>query len=201
MPSPELKKYFAKDRKTWRKWLEKNHGKSPGVWLIYLKKTSGKKRLEYNDAVEEALCFGWIDSTTRPIDNERYMQRFTPRRPRSEWSGLNKERIDRMMAQGFMMGPGLEKIDLAKKNGTWESFDKIYSPVDQLQIPGDLEKAFSKKKKAKENFQNFPVFTKRQFLYWITSAKREETRKARIKQSILMCAAKKRPGAGGFKLD
>lgn len=201
MTSPELKKYFAKDRKTWRRWLEKNHSTSPGVWLIYLKKTSGKKRLEYNDAVEEALCFGWIDSTARPIDNEKYMQRFTPRKPGSGWSGLNKKRIERMMAQDLMADAGLEKIDQAKKNGSWESFDKIYEPIDKIQIPDDLEKAFSKNKRAKENFQNFAPFTKRQFLYWITSAKREETRKARIKQSLLMCVANKRPGVKGFKLD
>jgi uncharacterized protein YdeI (YjbR/CyaY-like superfamily) len=200
MPVTELKRFYAKDRKAWRKWLEKNHAKSPGIWLIYYKKTSGKKRLEYNDAVEEALCFGWIDSTARPLDDEKYMQRFTPRKSKSGWSHLNKKRIERMSEQGLMMAAGLEKIEIAKRNGSWESLDKIYAPVDQLQIPGDLEKAFSKNKKAKINFENFPVFTRRQFLYWINSAKRDETRKARVKHAALMCTANKKPSINGFKL-
>ena len=200
MPLSELKTFFAGDRRAWRKWLEKNHAKSSGVWLIYYKKTSGKKRLEYQDAVEEALCFGWIDSTSRPLDEEKYMQRFTPRKPKSGWSNLNKQRIERMIEQGFMTTAGLEKIEMAKKNGSWESLDKIYAPVEQLEIPDDLAKAFSKNKKAKANFENFPAFTRRQFLYWIHSAKRDETRKTRVKHAMLMCAANKKPGVKGFKL-
>jgi uncharacterized protein YdeI (YjbR/CyaY-like superfamily) len=199
MPSPELKNYYARDRKAWRKWLEKNHAKSSGIWLIYNKRSSGKRRLEYNDAVEEALCFGWIDSTIRPLDDEKYMQRFTPRKPKSGWSGLNKQRVQRMIEQGLMTPSGLEKIETAKKNGSWESLDKIYAPIDQLQIPDELAKAFSRNKKAKNNFDNFPAFTRRQFLYWINAAKRDETRKARIKQAVLMCTANKKPGVKGFK--
>ena len=190
MPSSELKSFFARDRKAWRKWLEKNHVASSGIWLIYFKKTSGKKRLEYNDAVEEALCFGWIDSTTRPIDEEKYMQRFTPRKSKSGWSAINKQRIEKMISQDLMIAAGIEKIEMAKKDGSWESLDKIYAPIDLLHIPEDLAKLFSKNKKAKINFENFPPFTKRQFLYWINAAKREETRKARIKQAVLMCACK-----------
>src|SRR6266498_5711606 len=121
VPSSKLKSFYAKDRKAWRNWLEKNHSKSPGIWLIYYKKSTGKTRLEYSDAVEEALCFGWIDSTSRPIDDEKYMQRFTPRKPKSGWSGLNKKRIQRMIEQGLMTSAGFEKIELAKKNGSWES--------------------------------------------------------------------------------
>jgi len=97
MVSPELKTVYARDRKAWRNWLQKNHSKSAGVWLIYYKKSSGNPRLEYNDAVEEALCFGWIDSTIRPIDEKKYMQRFTPRKPKSGWSALNKHRVEKMI--------------------------------------------------------------------------------------------------------
>ncbi|MFI5187730.1 MAG: YdeI family protein [Chitinophagales bacterium] len=200
MPAIELKSFYAKDRKAWREWLEKNHVKSPGIWLIYYKKTSGKKRLEYNDAVEEALCFGWIDSTTRPLNEEKYLQRFTPRKPKSGWSKLNKQRIERMMEQDLMTKAGLEIIEIAKKNESWESLDKIYAPIEHLLIPDDLARAFSKNKKARINFENFPVFTRRQFLYWINSAKRDETRKARVKLAVLMCAANKKPGIKGFKL-
>lgn len=200
MPSIELKTYYARDRKAWRKWLEKNHAKSPGAWLIYYKKSSGKSRVLYNEAVEEALCFGWIDSTMRPLDEERFMQRFTPRKPKSGWSGLNKQRVEKMMAAGLMTAAGLEKIELAKKNGSWVSLDKVYAPVDQLQIPVELKNAFSKNTKANTNFNNFPVFARRQFLYWISTAKRPETKKARVKQAILMCQANKKPGINGFKL-
>ena len=168
----ELKTFYAKDRKGWRKWLEKNHERSSGIWLIYYKKSSGKSRVRYDDAVEEALCFGWIDSTIRSIDEEKFMQHFTPRKPKSGWSSLNKKRIEKVIAEGLMTKAGLEKIEAAKKDGSWESLDKIYAPADQLSIPDDLEKAFAKNKKAKINFENFPVFTHRQFLHWIDSAKR-----------------------------
>ncbi len=200
MPEEKFKTYYPKNRRAWRKWLEKNHLRSNGIWLIYYKKSSGIPRLEYNDAIEEALCFGWIDSTTRPLDENRYMQRFTPRRRKSGWSGPNKKRIERLMEQGLMMKAGLEKIDAAKKDGSWESLDKIYAAPKQLEIPEDLGKAFSKSMKAKKNFENFASFTRRQFLYWINSAKRPETRKARIKHVLLMCAANKKPGINGFKL-
>ena len=192
----ELRSFHAKDRNAWRKWLEKNHIASPGVWLIYYKKSSGKIRLEYNDAVEEALCFGWIDSTSRPIDEEKYMQRFTPRKPKSGWSGLNKKRIEKLKAEGSMTKAGLEKIEAAIKDGSWNSLDHI----DAVQLPEDLQKALSKNKKAKDNFENFPLFTKKQFLYRINSAKRPATRKVRIKLTVKMAAANKKPTIEGFKL-
>jgi len=123
MASSELKSFYARDRKAWRNWLQKNHSSSDGVWLIYYKKSSGYRRLEYNDAVEEALCFGWIDSTARPIDHERYTQRFTPRKPKSGWSALNKRRIEKMIEQELMTQAGLDRIEEAKKSGAWEHLD------------------------------------------------------------------------------
>ena len=194
--SSQLKSYYAKDRKAWRKWLEKNHATSDGVWLIYDKKASGKKRLEYSDAVEEALCFGWIDSTLRPLDDERYMQRFTPRKPNSGWSALNKQRIEKMIDQDLMAKAGLEKIEEAKRKGAWEKLDHI----EALKLPEDFEKALEKNKKAKTNFENFPQFTKKQFLYRINSARRPETRKERIMLLVKMAAANKKPSVEGFKL-
>ena len=194
--SSQLKSYYAKDRKAWRKLLEKNHATSDGVWLIYDKKASGKKRLEYSDAVEEALCFGWIDSTLRPLDDEKYMQRFTPRKSNSGWSALNKQRIEKMIDQDLMAKAGLEKIEEAKRNGAWEKLDHI----EALKLPEDFEKALSKNKKAKTNFENFPQFTKKQFLYRINSARRPETRKERIKLLVKMAAANKKPSVEGFKL-
>jgi uncharacterized protein YdeI (YjbR/CyaY-like superfamily) len=196
MASSELKTFYARDRKAWRNWLQKNHSKSQGVWLIYYKKSSGKERLDYGDAVEEALCFGWIDSTARPIDDERYMQRFTPRKPKSGWSALNKRRIEKMIEQNLVTRAGLEKMEEAKKSGAWERLDHI----EALQLPEDFEKALAKNKKAKSNFEKFPQFTKKQFLYRINSAKRPETRNERIKLLVKMAAANKKPSIEGFKL-
>jgi len=195
-PKADYKTTHPKTRSQWRKWLEKNHAKSPGTWLIYYKKSTGKAKLVYNDAVEEALCFGWIDSTLRPLDDECFMQRYTPRKPKSGWSGLNKKRIEKMIAEGLMTKAGLEKIEIAKKDGTWESLDHI----DAIQLPEDFEKALSKNKKAKVNFKNFPQFTKKQFLYHINSAKTEATRKKRIILCVKMSAANKKPSVAGFKL-
>jgi len=192
----DYKSFHPKTRKGWRKWLEKNHAKSPGIWLIYYKKSSGKAKLVYNDAVEEALGFGWIDSTMRPLDDERFMQRFTPRKPKSGWSGLNKKRIEKMIAEGLMTKAGLKKIEEAKKDGSWESLDHI----DAILLPGDFEEALSKNKKAKINFENFPQFTKKRFLYRINSAKTDATRKERIILCVKMAAANKKPGIEGFKL-
>src|ERR1044071_7571701 len=117
--------FYAKDRKTWRKWLAKNHKLLPGIWLIYYKKDSGKSRVPYAEAVEEALCYGWIDSTQRPLDEESYMQLFMPRKPKSGWSKLNKERVQRLIEEGQMTPAGLEKIELAKQNGSWNKLDGI----------------------------------------------------------------------------
>ncbi len=190
------KSFHPKTRKQWRQWLGKNHTKSPGIWLIYNKKSTGKAKLIYNDAVEEALCFGWIDSTLRPLDDERFMQRFTPRKPKSGWSGLNKKRIEKMIAERLMTKAGLEKIEAAKKDGSWASMDHI----DAIQLPKDFEKALSKNKKAKINFEKFPPFAKKQFLYRINSAKTETTRKERITLCVKMAAANKKPSIQGFKL-
>ena len=192
----DYKTTHPKTRSQWRKWLEKNHSASPGVWLIYYKKESGKRKFDYADAVEEALCFGWIDSTSRSMDDDRYMQRFTPRKAKSGWSGLNKKRIEKMIAEGLMTKAGLEKIEAAKKDGSWKSLDHI----DAIEPPEDFEKALSKNKRAKINFQNFPPFTKKQFLYRINSAKTEATRKERIILCVKMAAANKKPSVEGFKL-
>ena len=192
----DYKSTHPKTRSAWRKWLEKNHSTSPGVWLIYYKRSTGKAKLIYNDAVEEALCFGWIDSTMRPLDAERFMQRFTPRKPKSGWSGLNKKRIAKMIAEGLMTKAGLKKIEEAKKDGSWESLDHI----DAIQLPEDFEKALSKNKKARINFEKFPQFTKKQFLYRINSAKTDVTRKQRIILCVKMAEANKKPSIEGFKL-
>ena len=133
----ELPRVRPKSRKAWRDWLVKNHAASTGVWLVYAKKHSRLPSLTYNDAVEEALCFGWIDSKVNPIDDDFYMQIFTPRKPKSGWSALNKTRVERLLAAGLMTPAGLAVIKAAKNSGTWDA----RKHVEDLIVPPDLEKA------------------------------------------------------------
>ena len=196
----QYKTTHPKTRSQWRKWLEKNHSTSPGVWLIYYKKDSGKRKLDYADAVEEALCFGWIDSLPRKIDNERSALKFTPRKPKSVWSKLNKQRIEKLIGQKLMTIAGLTAIERAKRNGSWNILNASDFHTDNNSMPKDLEKALSKNKKALTNFRAFPAGYRKRFLFWIDSAKRSETKAARVKQTILMAAANKKPGPQGFKL-
>jgi uncharacterized protein YdeI (YjbR/CyaY-like superfamily) len=162
--------YYAKDRKAWRKWLEKNHASSSGVWLVYYKKNSGKTRVSYTDAVEEALCFGWIDSTLNPIDADSYMQLFTPRKQKSGWSKLNKDRVEKLVEQGLMTSAGLEKIEAAKHHGTWSKLDG----VESFTIPPELKRAFTANKKAKKFFDTLSKTNKKYILYYINGAKRAD---------------------------
>jgi len=172
--------FYAKDRKAWRKWLEKNHLTSTGVWLIYYKKDSGKTRVPYSDAVEEALCFGWIDSTLNPFDEDSYMQLFTPRKHKSGWSKLNKERVAKLTEQGLMAPAGLEKIEMAKHHGTWNKLDHIES----FTVPPALEKAFAANPKARAFFDTLSKTNKKYILYYISGVKKEESKAQRIADII-----------------
>ena len=175
-----FKQFYAKDRQTWRKWLAKNHNSSPGIWLVYYKKDSGKTRVAYADAVEEALCFGWIDATVRPGDNDHYIQLFTPRKPKSGWSQINKGRIERLINEGLMTDAGQVKIDEAKKNGTWAKLDA----VESMTIPPELEKEFKKSKKVKSFFDSLSKTGKKMVLYRLNAAKRPETKAKRMAEFI-----------------
>lgn len=169
-----------KSRAEWRKWLEENHTRNEGVWLIMYKKGTGKPRVDYAEAVEEALCFGWIDSKGNKLDDERSMLWMAPRKPITGWSKLNKERIEKLIKSGLMTSAGLAKINAAKKDGTWNALDAI----EALEIPPDLAKAFSKNKTAREYFDAFPRSVKRGILEWIASAKKPETRANRIEETV-----------------
>ncbi len=199
MPAPDYKATHPKNRKQWREWLEKNHQTSPGVWFTYFKKETGKPRVSYAEAVEEALCFGWIDSLPRKLDEERTMLKFTPRKPKSVWSQLNKTRIEKLINDKLMMPAGAASIAIAKQNDSWDTLTASDTAAATNQLPDDLNKLFSKNKKAKENFQQFSFSIRKQFLAWIDSAKRPETRLQRLKQTVLMAAANRKPGLTGFK--
>jgi uncharacterized protein YdeI (YjbR/CyaY-like superfamily) len=174
-----------RDRQAWRAWLEREHAKSPGIWMIYYKKGSGKQSVDYNDAVEEALCFGWIDTTVRSLDAERYLQLFMPRKTKSAWSKSNKERVERLIAQKLMAPAGLDKIDAAKRDGSWTTFDS----VEALTIPPDFKKALAANKKARDNFRAFTDGKKKALLYLIHGAKLPETRRKRILKAVALAAA------------
>ncbi len=172
----DLRTFYPRDRKPWRQWLQKYHAKEPGVWLIYYKKNSGKSGISYNDAVEEAICFGWIDSIVKPIDEEKYMQKFTPRKVKSVWSALNKKRVEHLIVQNLMAPAGLAIIDLGKQNGSWTKLDH----VENFVIPADLKKLLAKNKKVSKYFEGLAKSVKKQWLYRLGNAKLAETRANRI---------------------
>jgi len=192
-PDNQLETFHARDRKQWREWLEKNHHTSLGVWLIYYKVKSGKPSIRYSEAVKEALCFGWIDSKVKSLDKERYMQIFTPRKPKSVWSKLNKQYIQELIEQGLMTPSGLEKIEAAKQDCSWHKLDAI----EELIIPADLKQALEANQTANRYFEALSNSFKKNILFWIESAKRPETRLRRIEQTISSAVQNKNPLARG----
>ena len=190
MTKTEFKTLYVKDRKTWRAWFSKNHARQKEIWLVFYKKHTGKPTISYEDAVQEALCFGWIDSIVRKIDEERYMQLFTPRKIGSNWSDLNKRRVKKLIEQGIMTEAGLRKIEEAKKNGSWRNLDA----VEKLKVPPDLRKALSSNSKAQKNFEGLSPSRKKQFLWWIESAKTEVTRAKRIAETVKLLVENRMPG-------
>ncbi len=175
-------------REDWRAWLEQNHARQQGVWLVTYKKATGKPRVDYDAAVEEALCFGWVDSLPRKLDAARSLLYFAPRKPGSGWSRLNKERAARLIAQNRMAPAGLAKIEAAKQDGSWASLDA----VEALEIPPDLSEALAACPPAATYFDAFPRSARRGILEWIAAAKRPETRQKRIAETARLAAQNQR---------
>ncbi len=184
----DLASVQPRSRKAWRTWLEKNHASSSGIWLVYAKKHTGIPSLSYDDAVEEALCFGWIDSLLHPIDDNLYKQIFTPRKEKSLWSALNRKRVERLAAGGLMTAAGIKLIDLAKKSGTWEA----HAPSETLTIPAELKKALNANASAKKNWPTYTESQRKMFLYMVNGAKRPETRAKRVARVIEIVSKKMR---------
>lgn len=172
---------YVKNRVEWRKWLEVNHSMVQGIWLIYYKKPSGKPRIPYYEAVEEALCFGWIDSKIKRVNDDYYMQWFTPRRPGSRWSKLNMTRVRKLINEGLMKSAGLAAFE--ETNRKPELIYDIKS-VNNLPVPDDLMEALKNNIAAYNNFTNFTPASRKLYLLWLTSAKRAETRQSRIKMIV-----------------
>lgn len=180
-------------REEWRSWLERNHAESPGVWLAVGKKGNPVTTLTYDAVVEEALAFGWIDSTVRKLDEHRFRQLLTPRKPGSTWARSNKERIERLTAQGRMTPAGLSLVEAAKDDGSWTLLDDI----DSLVVPEDLQASLAENPIAESHFSAFPDSSKRMALYWISTAKRPGTRAKRIAEVVRMSAENRRMNSPG----
>lgn len=179
----ESKAFHPKSRSEWRIWLEQNHQSEKSVTLIVARKGSKLPGVSYGEAVEEALCFGWIDTTGNRKDTESFYLRFARRNPKGYWSRSNRERAERLLKQGLMTKAGQDMIDLAKRTGTWMALEKMQS----LEIPADLQELFDQNRKAFDNFQAFPPSSRRMILFWISGAKRPETRQRRIEATVV-CA-------------
>jgi len=175
--------------KDWRRWLTKNHQLKQSVWLIYFKRKATRANITYNDAVDEALCFGWIDSTRYSLDEERFRQFFCRRKPRSGWSKINKARIERLIEDGRMTPAGYAAIEAAKKNGTW----KILDEVEKLTIPKDLSSAFKTQPGSRKYFMGLSRSAKKMMLQWVVFAKRPETRAKRISEIVEQAAQGMKP--------
>jgi uncharacterized protein YdeI (YjbR/CyaY-like superfamily) len=178
----------ADTRKAWRAWLQKNHSQKDGVWLVLWKKASGRVELTYDEAVREALCFGWIDSKPNKLDAQRSLLWFAPRKPGAGWSRLNKMRIEQLMAARRMAPAGMARVEAAKADGSWNALDAI----EDLEVPDDLGQALSQLPASVAFFDAFPRSAKRGILEWIANAKTPETRTKRIPETARLAAVNER---------
>jgi uncharacterized protein YdeI (YjbR/CyaY-like superfamily) len=177
--------FYPTNREEWRLWLKNNHSSLTSVWVIFYKKNAQLPTISWSEAVDEALCFGWIDSTKKTIDKERYIQYFSRRKPNSIWSKINKEKVAKLIQNDLMTKAGFDSIEIAKQNGSWTIMDD----VEKLIIPNDLKKELESNPNSKEYFWSLSKSKRKEMLAWIVLAKRTETREKRIKE-IAECANK-----------
>lgn len=170
----------------WRAWLKRNHARTEGIWLVSYKKHVAEKHLSWDTIVEEALCFGWIDSTARALDADRRMLYLRPRKAKSVWSRINKARVEELIRQKRMAAPGMRAIELAKANGSWNAIDH----VEALTMPEDLNAALARNTTARRHFEAFPPGSRKIILHWISNAKAPATRSKRIRETVALAAKK-----------
>lgn len=185
----EIETFYPRSQAEWRDWLEANYIAKQSVWVIFYKKKTKIPSLVWSDAVDEAICFGWIDSKIKPIDDEKFMQFFSKRKPKSVWSKVNKAKVERLTAAGLMKEAGFKAIEIAKQNGSWTILDE----AEEIIFPEDLQKGLQAIPNAYENFQAFSKSAKRNILQWLQLAKRAETRQKRINEIIELAAINKKP--------
>ncbi len=185
----EIETYYPTSKQAWRNWLLKYHDEKDAVWVVFYKKKAGKPTLTWSDAVDEALCFGWIDSIKRKLDEERSIQYFSKRKATSTWSKINKVKVEKLIEVNLMTPAGLRCIDIAKQNGMWELLDS----VEELIIPEDLEAALLEKENAMDYFLSLSKSIRKGLLQWIVMAKRQETRNKRIVEIAELADKKMKP--------
>jgi uncharacterized protein YdeI (YjbR/CyaY-like superfamily) len=173
----------------WRKWIAQNHAKSNGVWLRFFKKDSGEKTVTYSEALEEALCYGWIDGQAKKYDAESYIQKFTPRRPKSIWSKKNTEKAERLIEEGKMKKAGMLQVELAKADGRWK---QAYDSPKNMTVPEDFLQQLSKNKKAKAFFDGLNKANLYAIAWRLQTAKKPETREKRLKEILVMMSEGKK---------
>jgi len=184
MPKPtELPTLPFESKKKFADWLAMNHDKSAGLWLKIAKKATGISTVTYAEALDVALCYGWIDGQKGSFDDKYFLQKFTPRRPRSIWSKINTEKVERLIASGEMKPSGLKAVEAAKQDGRW---DAAYSSQKNIAVPEDFQSALNKNRKAKVFFESLTGSRRYSFLFRITTAKKVETREKRIRQFVEM---------------
>ncbi len=187
----DIKALHFNNSQEWRRWLENNHDTQQEVWLEHYKKNSKKTSINLSDAVQEAICFGWIDSKLVRIDEEKFILKYTPRKKNSVWSKINKERAEKLIESGRMTEAGLSEIEEAKKHGFWAS---AYTNKKRDRVPSDLKKALMEDRNAWLNFQRFANSYRNMYVGWVSGAKTEETRRKRIAEVIKRSALNKKPG-------
>lgn len=185
MPKEDLTTFCPASPAEWRNWLEKNHESEQSIWLVVYKASTNIPSLTWSEAVDAALCYGWIDSTKKTIDKERYMQYYSKRKPSSTWSKINKDKVAKLIQGNLMAKAGLDCVETAKKNGNWALMDD----VEKLIVPEDLRLALKEQSGGTEFYESQSKSTKRSLLYWVVIAKRADTKKKRITE-IAQCAAK-----------
>lgn len=185
----EIATFYPSSRQEWRLWLEENHSTVQSVWLICYKKKANVPTISWSEAVDEALCFGWIDSVRKTLDHEKFIQFFGRRKPKGTWSKVNKEKIKQLIEEGRMTQAGLDSIERAKQNGSWTILDD----VEELIIPEDLEKEFQNKPGSEDFFLSLSKSVRKAILQWLVLAKQAETRQKRIKEIAELAAQRLKP--------
>ena len=178
-----MKQLYIKSRAEWRDWLSGKHDKESEVWLVFFRKGTRRVSIDYDASVEEALCFGWIDSIIKKLDETRYARKYTPRKDNSRWSALNKKRVEKMKKKGQMTEFGEQKIKAAKRLGNWNN---ITMPQLSFKMDAEFEDALGRNPKARIYFESLAQTYQKQYMGWIEVAKRPETKKKRIKESIFL---------------
>lgn len=181
--------FYPANRQEWRQWLAENHEKKQAVWLIFNKKQADKSRLSWSNSVDEALCFGWIDSKAKTIDENQYMQFFSKRKPKSVWSKINKEKIQRLISEGLMAPAGYAAIEVAKQNGSWSIFDE----AEAMTIPDDLASALADQPVAQAFFLGLSKSARKAIMQWLVLARLPETRQRRITEIVTLAGQQQKP--------